>query len=122
MKWYKHDPHRFLEGVAELTMEERGAYITIIDLLYARAPLSNVTDKLILAAVKIDPRTWRRLKASLMAKGKIHETPTGLMANGVISELTSAQDRMKVTREMRVQLLHNQALKLNGNRRTTTIR
>jgi hypothetical protein len=122
MKWYKHDPHRFLEGVIGLTPEERGAYITLIDLLYARAPLGHVTDDLVTKAMAIDPRMWRRLKRNLIAKGKIHETATGLMANGVMSELTSALHRMEVTRQMRVHQLKNQYVRLNGNGRTTTTR
>jgi Protein of unknown function (DUF1376) len=115
MKWYKHDPHRFLEGVIGLTPAERGAYITLIDLLYARAPLGNVTDELVTKAMAINPRTWRALKAGLMAKGKVHETPKGLIANGVRTELEWAANRMRMTRELRVRQLKNQDLRLNGH-------
>ena len=119
VKWYKHDPAAFLEGVIGLTPEERGAYITVIDLLYARAPLGNVTDELVTRALVINPRTWRRLKASLIAKGKVWETPRGLVAKRVELEVQLSANRMRMTRELRVQQLHNQALKVSGNGRTT---
>ena len=35
VKWYKRDPNAALTGMASLTLEERGAYNTILDLIYA---------------------------------------------------------------------------------------
>ena len=63
MKWYKHDPAAFLEGVIGLTAEERGFYITLIDLLYARDG-HNVTDELVCSAMRCNPRTWRAVKST----------------------------------------------------------
>jgi hypothetical protein len=83
-----------------LTVEERGAYYTLMDLQYARAPHNDVTDELVIEALGVDPRTWRRLKAGLMAKGKVHETDGKLTANRVKSEVTSAQLRMQVGAKM----------------------
>jgi len=100
MKWYKHDPSAALAGMIGLTVEERGAYYTLMDLQYARAPHNDVTDELVIQALGIDPRTWRRLKAGLMAKGKVHETDGKLTANRVNSEVTSALLRMQVGAKM----------------------
>ena len=36
LKWYKRDPDAALSGMFELTLEERGAYNTILDLIYSR--------------------------------------------------------------------------------------
>ena len=33
-RWYKRDPNAALEGMAVLTLEERGAYNTVLDLIY----------------------------------------------------------------------------------------
>jgi len=35
VRWYKRDPNAALTGMAGLTLEERGAYNTILDLIYA---------------------------------------------------------------------------------------
>lgn len=98
MKWYKRDPAAALEGMIGLTLEERGAYNAVIDLCYARALTANphVTDKLVVQALACRPQVWRRLRASLIAKGKIHEEllPDGkfqLVANRVDREVVSAE-------------------------------
>ena len=90
MKWYRHDPSAALAGMIGLTLEERGAYYTLIDLLYARAPQGDVTDELVIKALAIRPQVWRRLKAGLIAKGKVHEQRGKLMANRVETEVVSA--------------------------------
>lgn len=77
-----------------LTVEERGAYYTLMDLQYARAPHNDVTDELVVKALAVRPQVWRRLKASLMAKGKVHETDGKLTANRVETEVKLATNRM----------------------------
>lgn len=96
MKWYKHDPSAALAGMIGLTIEERGAYYTLIDLCYARAPKNYVTDVLVAQALGCRPQVWRRLKASLIAKGKVREVlhedgNTKLLPNRVESEVVSAE-------------------------------
>ena len=92
MKWYKHDPAAFLEGVMGLTAEERGFYITLIDLLYARDGY-DVQDELVCSAMGCNPRTWRVVKRRLMACGKVREVDGQLTANRV--ELVLNEARMK---------------------------
>lgn len=92
MKWYKHDPTAFLEGVFGLTAEERGFYITLIDLLYARDG-QNVRDELVCSAMGCNPRTWQAVKKRLMASGKVREINGKLTANRVEWVLNEA--RMK---------------------------
>ena len=94
MKWYKRDPAAALEGMLGLTIEERGAYNALIDLIYARAPRGSVTDQLVCKALGCRPQTWQRLKTALMAKGKVWENPPGnLLCNRVVSEVVSAEFR-----------------------------
>jgi hypothetical protein len=90
MKWYKHDPSAALAGMIGLTVEERGAYYTLMDLQYARAPHNDVTDELVVKALGVRPHTWRRLKASLMAKGKVHEINGSITANRVLNQISTA--------------------------------
>ena len=92
MKWYKHDPAAFLEGVFGLTAEERGFYITLIDLLYARDG-HDVRDELVCSAMACNPRTWRVVKRRLIACGKVREVDGELTANRV--ELVLNEARMK---------------------------
>ena len=90
MKWYKHDPSAALAGMIGLTVEERGAYYTLMDLQYARAPHNDVTDELVVKALACHPQVWRRLKTSLVAKGKVHETAGKLSANRVETQVKLA--------------------------------
>jgi Protein of unknown function (DUF1376) len=94
MKWYPHDPSAALAGMIGLTVEERGAYYTLMDLQYARAPHGDVTDELVVKALAVRPQVWRRLKANLIAKGKVHETDGKLSANRVAVELKLAANRL----------------------------
>lgn len=94
MKWYKRDPVAAIEGMMGLTPEERGFYNLVIDLLYARD--GNVTDDLVIKAMACRPQVWRRVKISLMEKGKVHQIGLGITANRVQSELISAAKRMEV--------------------------
>ncbi len=86
MKWYRHDPAAFLEGVIGLDFEERGAYITLIDLLYARDG-KDVTDDLVCKAAACRPQVWRRIKSKLVDKGKVREVGGKLTANRVETTL-----------------------------------
>jgi uncharacterized protein YdaU (DUF1376 family) len=69
--WYKRDPDAALAGMLELTLQERGAYNTIIDLLYARDGDVKDDDNMLLAALGCHGNEWRAVKSKLVAKGKI---------------------------------------------------
>jgi Protein of unknown function (DUF1376) len=91
VKWYKHDPAAFLEGAIGLNAEERGFYITIIDLLCARDGI-GVTDELVYKAIGCNPRTWQSIKERLARKGKIWTLEDGtLMAKRVEYVLNEAR-------------------------------
>ena len=89
MKWYKHDPAAFLEGVIGLTPEERGFYITVIDLLYARDGF-NVTDVLVCSATACWPIRWQRVKARLVACGKLKEVDGAISVERALNEISTA--------------------------------
>lgn len=86
MKFYMREPEKALEGMSELTLEQVGAYNIIIDHLYARDGILPNNDVLLARMLSIRAPRWLRLKADLMAAGKIRITLDNLIdANGVQS-------------------------------------
>ena len=93
LNWYKRFPHEALEGMFELTLEERGAYNTVIDLIYARVNKLPDEDRFISGHLRCDVRVWRRIRARLLGLGKI-EIVDGRIANDrCTSEIDSALSR-----------------------------
>jgi hypothetical protein len=106
VKFYKHDPDRFLNGVAELNFEQRGAYYSLVDLLYCRDGLVVDDDVTVARMLRCQWRVWRRLKAQLMALEKIWCEDGVLHANGVDDTLkeaayTSDQQKLRALKRWR---------------------
>jgi hypothetical protein len=72
LKWYKRDPRAALTGMMGLTLEERGAYNTILDLIYAHDGKLLDDPETILPWLNCDPRTWKRLRSRLIGCGKLY--------------------------------------------------
>lgn len=71
LPWFKCYPREFNEGMERLTLEERGAYVTLLNLIYAQGgPIADeawwITNKL-----GCTKRTWVKLRAALIIKGKL---------------------------------------------------
>ena len=79
--WYKRYPDDALTGMQELTLEERGAYNTVLDLIYSRAGEVPDDDRFLSGWMACDARVWRRVKAELVRKGKIRIVD-GRVTNG----------------------------------------
>lgn len=60
-----------LAGMADLNPEERGIYNTIIDLMYQRRSVLPDDDAWLARVNNCPLRTYRRVKKSLLAKGRI---------------------------------------------------
>lgn len=71
MKFYKRDPDAALSGMAELTLQERGAYNTIIDLLYSRDGDLRDDDDMLRRCMGCHGNEWHAVKSRLIAKRKI---------------------------------------------------
>lgn len=80
IKWYKRDPDAALAGMAELSLEERGAYNTVLDLIYSKADKLRDDDRHLAAACGCDLRVWKRIKTKLIEKGKL-TVEDGLLRN-----------------------------------------
>jgi uncharacterized protein YdaU (DUF1376 family) len=72
LRWYKRDPVAALEGMSNLTLEERGAYNTVLDLIYARDGKVDDDDRFIAGWLRCDVRVWRRIKSKLLELKKIY--------------------------------------------------
>jgi uncharacterized protein YdaU (DUF1376 family) len=102
LKWYKRDPRAALVGMAGLTFEERGAYNTILDLLYCHDG-ALVDDSIELARLmNTDVRIWKRLRIRLLEARKIYLSTDGTIRNERTDvELTSAEHRANIYAELR---------------------
>ena len=94
MKFYYHDPDAALNGMAELNLEQRGAYYSILDLLYSRDGIVPDDDRAVARMIRVHWRTWRSLKKQLMAAGKLRVTIDGLLDANRVSDTLKSASRM----------------------------
>lgn len=71
MRWYKRDPKDALDGMLMLSLEERGAYNTVLDLIYANDDRLVDDDRFLAGHMRCDLRVWKRIKARLVELGKL---------------------------------------------------
>jgi hypothetical protein len=72
LRWYKRDPRAALAGMRGLTLEERGAYNTILDLIYVHDGALEDDPRAICHELHCNGQRWKRLKARLLDLGKIY--------------------------------------------------
>lgn len=72
LRWYKRDPAAALEGMSNLSLEERGAYNTVLDLIYARDGAVDDDARFIAGWLRCDVRVWKRIRARLIDLGKLY--------------------------------------------------
>lgn len=81
-----------LNGMRGLSLEERGAYNTLLDLMYDRQGAWPDDERRTCGELDCDPRVWRRVKTALVEKGKIVVHAGLIYARRVHEELgTSAE-------------------------------
>lgn len=78
--WYKRNPRAYYEGTRQLTLEERGAYCDVLDLIYMHEGNVPDDDKWMSHALHVSTRKWRALRTALIEAGKI-ESVDGLISN-----------------------------------------
>lgn len=94
MKWYRRDCDSALTGMACLSLEARGLYNGLLDMIYSRDGDLPYDEELISRTLSISRRTWRKVSNELLDKGKIWVTPAGkIMAKRVEKELKSVSKR-----------------------------
>lgn len=88
--WYKRDPDAALDGMRNLTLEERGAYNTILDLIYSRKNRLPDDDYFIAGHLRVDLRVWRRLRKRLVGSlvdGSVEDGKKLYIKDGCIRNL-----------------------------------
>ncbi len=70
-----------LSGMMPLTLEERGAYQTILDLIYDRGGPIVDNQRLLAGYMNVSTRKYRSVRDSLIAKGKIYHDENGNLTN-----------------------------------------
>lgn len=72
LRWYKRDPNAALVGMRVLSCEERGAYNTVLDLIYAHDGKVIDDDRYLAGECALHVRSWRRIKNRLLDLKKIY--------------------------------------------------
>jgi len=72
LKWYKRDPRAALAGMRKLTLEERGAYNTILDLIYIHDGALEDDPRMLCHELHCNIQRWQRIKARLLDLGKLY--------------------------------------------------
>lgn len=70
-----------LAGFMPLSLEERGAYQTLLDMIYDRGGPVIDNDRLLAGYMQCSPRKWRVIRDALIEKGKIRVTEDGHLTN-----------------------------------------
>ena len=86
IKWYKRSPQDALNGMLMLTLEERGAYNTVLDLIYSHDNNLHDDDRFIAGWMRCDIRVWKRIKIRLVELGKI------VIENGLVTNFRATSE------------------------------
>lgn len=81
LRWYKRDPNAAIVGMRILSCEERGAYNTLLDLIYANDGNLVDDDRYLAGECALSLRSWCRIKKRLVGLGKI-KIDDGKLHNG----------------------------------------
>lgn len=98
LKWYKRDPRAALVGMSSLTLEERGAYNTILDLIYCHDGALEDDERGVSHMMQVERRVWRRLRLRLLSLGKLYVQDGKIRNKRADTEVISAQLRSEVGR------------------------
>lgn len=99
-KWIKWDPRAALVGMRVLSLEERGAYITVLDLMYCRGGRLEDDDAAIAHELGTDVRIWRRIRKRLIDLGKLSTDWQFLTNDRAAQEYAASQHRHLSSKEL----------------------
>lgn len=78
--WYRRFPDRFIAGTVRLTLEEKGAYSLVLDLMYVRGGPIADEPRYIAGVCNCSVRKWNTIRQRLIDLGKI-EAVDGYLVN-----------------------------------------
>lgn len=102
-EWHARYHQDALDGMLMLTLEERGAYNTLLDLIYTRAGPVPDDERWLAGWMGCSVKKWRLVRFTLLVKAKIYECEhngqPGLMNERAELEIASASSRRRVAVE-----------------------
>lgn len=78
--WYKRYPADFIAGTLQLSLEEKGAFSIVLDLIYDRGGPIPDDSAWIARACGCSVRKWNQIRETLLSENKIY-TDGGLISN-----------------------------------------
>jgi uncharacterized protein YdaU (DUF1376 family) len=97
-------PTEWLEGTSNLTVVEKGCYITVCSLIYARGEPIDDDPQWISRSCNCDVRTWKAARRRLLALGKIRLIEPGnpsKSGNGACGKLTNNRCEQELAKAVR---------------------
>ena len=95
--WYRRFPDNFIAGTVGLTLEEKGAYSLVLDLMYVRGGPVPDEPRYIAGVCNCSVRKWNAIRAKLIDLGKLYVVD-GFLTNDraekeIENSLKDAQER-----------------------------
>lgn len=101
--WYRRFPDNFIAGTVGLSLEEKGAYSLILDLIYVRGGPVPDESRYIAGVCNCSVRKWNAIRQRLLDLGKIEVIDGCLMNHRAQEELIisskTAQERVESGRK-----------------------
>jgi len=97
LPWYRRYPDNFIAGTVGLTLEEKGAYSLVLDLMYVRGGPVPDEPRYIAGVCNCSVRKWNAIRDRLIALGKI-QVVDGFLTNHRAEE--EIEIGRKIAREM----------------------
>lgn len=101
LAWYRRYPSNFLQSTTMLTVEEKGAYSVLLDMMYQNGGPIPDDPAWIARVCGCSKRKWTQvLRPRLIALGKINIREGGLLSNGrMVYETHLSHERIKSAKE-----------------------
>lgn len=96
LPWYRRFPDNFIAGTVGMTLEEKGAYSLILDLMYVRAGPVPDEPRYIAGVCNCSVRKWNAIRQRLIDLGKITSIDGFLSNHRAEEEIEIAR---KISRE-----------------------
>lgn len=97
--WYKRYPEDALSGMMGLSLEERGAYNSVLDLIYTRDGKLPDDDRFIAGWLGCDVRVWKRIRGRLIDLEKLYSVGGFLRNRRADEEVLTALSRVGSARD-----------------------
>lgn len=103
LEWHPRYHRAALDGMERMCLEDRGAYTTLLDMMYDRAGPVPDEDRMLAGQMLVSVRAWKIVRGRLLAAGKIEviDTPHGpaLINARVLEELEKQTKRSRKNAE-----------------------